>query len=519
MADVYLADDVRTGQAVAVKLLRPEAAADPDYVARFKREAQAAMALDHPRIVRAFDCGAADTSYYLAMDYVAGSTLKQLIAERGPLREEVALRLAAEVADALEYAHRRGVIHRDVKPQNILLDEEGHVRLTDFGIARFMGAQQAQTTGVVLGTVDYLSPEQARGERVDQRSDIYSLGIVLFELLTGRLPFAGDSALSVALKQANEPAPSPRRWSPRVSAATEAITFRALARDVDQRFASAGALAAALRSAQETATNISLDAAPTQAVAVPRADPARDGHLSPWRGTTGSPAPVASRARMPASGRLPVMRITLGIGVVAALVLAVLVLGAGAKVLSGMAAAHVAVPNLVGSAPEDAAKLLADRGLELAVAESIYSDVAAVGAISTQSPESGVRVESGSTVSVQLSLGEAPVEVPDLRGLPAEAVGVALQQAGLALGTMRVTTSTTLAAGRVVAQAPGPGTEVSPNSAVDLVLSSGPPPAASAPPGPSAASSQAAPAPPADNRAPAPAQGGHAPPKPKKKDR
>ncbi len=509
-AEVYAADDLQTGQVVAVKLLRTEAAADPDYVDRFKREAQAAMALDHPRIVRAFDWGTTDSTYYLAMDYVAGSTLQQLIAERAPLREDAALRLVAEVADALAHAHGHGVIHRDVKPQNILLDHEGHVRLTDFGTARIIGVQRAQTTGFVLGTVQYLSPEQARGERVDQRSDIYSLGVVLYELLTGRLPFDGDTALSVALKQANEPVPSPRIWNPRLSATAETITFRALARDADRRFQTAGELAMALRGAQGAGSSGGIAAGPTGVVAGSMPDGVPRACAVPQ--PEAAPPSAGGRSQTRIGPRRPALAMHVPrFGLVAVLVLAAILVGLGAKLFAGaqQAAAQVAVPGLIGLVPEEAASLLANMGLELVVSEPAFSDTIPAGAIWTQSPGTGERLTRGSTIQVQLSLGEAPVVVPDLHGRQGSEIRDVLWQARLQLGATRIVASNSLTAGRVLDQVPEPGAEVPPNTAVDLVLSSGQPNAGSAVPArpPIAVPAQPGPAAPpaAVNRAPVPA--------------
>jgi serine/threonine-protein kinase len=282
MADVYAADDLRANRTVAVKLLRRELAGDPDFVARFKREAEAAAALRHPHIVGAFDWGASEDSYYLAMEYVAGSTLKKLIYQHAPLREDEARRIAAEVADGLEFAHRHGIIHRDVKPQNVLIDAAGHARLADFGIARLLGRQHAQTTGFVLGTFQYFSPEQARGEPVDHRTDIYSLGVVLFELLTGRLPFEGETPMSVAIKQASSPPPSPRVYTPGVSDASVEIVRRALASDPVGRFQTAAEFRDALRQVGAFDRLPSLGDAPTRVVSI-ATSPARKPVAAPAR--------------------------------------------------------------------------------------------------------------------------------------------------------------------------------------------------------------------------------------------
>jgi eukaryotic-like serine/threonine-protein kinase len=248
---VYRALDRRLGRDVAVKVLRAQLASDPTFVERFRREARAAASLSHPNIVSVHDWAEADGSYHIVMELVRGDDLKTAIRRRGPMRESAALRIGAEIAAALESAHARGVIHRDLKPQNVLLDGDGRAKVADFGIARVSGMSQLTRTDEVFGTVHYLSPEQADGKPADERSDLYSLGVVLYEMLTGTLPFRGDTAIAVAMKHLREPPPSPRAARPEISADTESVVLRALEKDPERRFASASAMRASLDRAME----------------------------------------------------------------------------------------------------------------------------------------------------------------------------------------------------------------------------------------------------------------------------
>src|SRR5690349_1961358 len=262
MAEVWCATDDVLGRRVALKLLGSRFAEDDDFRERFKREAQAAAGLAHPNIVGIFDRGEWDGTPYIAMELVDGRTLKDLVRERGPLPPDVATNLTIQILRALGYAHRRGIVHRDVKPQNVILDQEGQAKVADFGIARSGGSEMTET-GTILGTVQYASPEQAQGQPVSPRSDLYSAGIVLYELLTGRVPFEGESAVAVALKQVSEPPVPPSQLRPGISPALEAVVLRALEKDPARRFASADEFVAALEAARRApARPVQLEPAP-----------------------------------------------------------------------------------------------------------------------------------------------------------------------------------------------------------------------------------------------------------------
>src|SRR4051812_36416553 len=238
MADVYLAEDQELGRRVALKLLDDRHASDEQFVERFRREAQSAAGLNHPNIVSIFDRGRAEGTYYIAMEFLDGRTLKELLIRNGPTPIPIAIDYARQILSALSFAHRHGIVHRDIKPHNIVVGPDGRLKVTDFGIAR-SGASQMTEAGSIVGTAQYLSPEQARGAPVDPRSDLYSLGIVMYEMLTGSVPFTGDAPVEIAMKHLSAVPESPSRTRDEVGPDLDAVVMRALAKDPDHRYASA----------------------------------------------------------------------------------------------------------------------------------------------------------------------------------------------------------------------------------------------------------------------------------------
>ncbi|SFA74830.1 MULTISPECIES: Stk1 family PASTA domain-containing Ser/Thr kinase [unclassified Bacillus (in: firmicutes)] len=249
MANVYLAHDMILDRDVAVKMLRLDFANDEEFIRRFHREAQSATSLAHSNIVNIYDVGEEQDIYYIVMEYVAGQTLKQYIQQNSPIQVETALSIMRQLTSAISHAHNNNIVHRDIKPHNILMDREGKVKITDFGIAMALSATSITQTNSVLGSVHYLSPEQARGGMANKKSDIYSLGIVMFELLTGRLPFSGESAVSIALKHLQSETPSVRRWNPDVPQSVENIVLKATAKDQFNRYASVDEMEEDIRTA------------------------------------------------------------------------------------------------------------------------------------------------------------------------------------------------------------------------------------------------------------------------------
>src|SRR3954451_16337179 len=256
MADVYCAEDTQLGRKVALKLLYRRFAEDSEFVERFRREASSAAGLQHPNIVGIFDRGEWDGTYYIAMEFLQGHTLKQLVREHGAMPPDLAIDITIKVRRAARFDHKRGVVHRDIKPHNVILDEEGRAKVTDFGIAR-AGASDMTETGSIMGTAQYLSPEQAQGRPVSPRSDLYSIGVMLYELLTGRVPFDAESPVTIALKHISERPVPPREVNPAVPPALEAVVLRALEKDPERRFADAEEFAAALLEARERPTVVS----------------------------------------------------------------------------------------------------------------------------------------------------------------------------------------------------------------------------------------------------------------------
>jgi eukaryotic-like serine/threonine-protein kinase len=492
MATIYRALDTQLGRDVAIKLLRPEYLRDPDFGSRFRQEAQNAASLSHPNVVTVYDYGEDPSGPYIVMEFVDGEDLATILRRNGSLPPTQAARIAAAVARALEAAHARGIIHRDVKPGNVLIGRDGRVKVVDFGIARAIAEAQMTLPGTTLGSVHYFSPEQARGEPTSAPSDIYALGIVLFEMLTGSRPWEGDSAASVALARLSGPVPDPVLLRPSLPSDLAAITRKALALDPGDRFASAGAMADALErtmppSGAAGATGAGVAAAGLAVSGVARANPTVMAYPpDAYAGLDDEPSPPPPRPPAavddPGSGPGPTVWIAGVVAIALLAAIAVLVF----QLLSGPSAGQttdVTVPNFVGRLLADATRE-ADS-LQLTLVSTPETSDQPVGTILAQDPPAGTLVAPTSEINVTVAAGVEQVPVPDLRN-QTEAQGVAsLLQAGLAVGTKSEAFDPVVAAGLIVAQSHPPGSIVATGTEIDYVVSKGPEPTPSPTPSPS----------------------------------
>jgi serine/threonine-protein kinase len=492
MATLWRAVDEQLDREVAVKILREQFGSDAGFAARFKQEARSAGSLSHPNIVPVYDYGTDGTDgiQFIVMQLIEGEDLATILRERTALETDDAVRVAIGVASALEAAHRRGIVHRDVKPGNILITDDGDVKVTDFGIARAVSEASMTVTGTTLGSVHYFSPEQARGDEVTGASDVYALGIVLYEMLTGRRPFEGDSAAGVALKRLTEDPKPPTVHRP-VPAGLSAIVMRALERDPARRFPDAGSFAEALRVWQRD------PAAGAAGVAAAAGSPPPPAAPIPPAGepTVYVPPRVArpsDRAPMSPAGppRRPPARYDEQEGqswwVWLLALLAVILLGAigflGAQIIGGLgpngtpqpSAEQFALPNWEGELITVVQARAEDLGLDIRRVDQASDEVEENRVISTE-PEGGTQVSEGDTITVVVSSGAGNVPVPNLIGQTRDEATRNLEQAGLRLGQVDQEFSER-PEGTVIRTFPAAGVDVEPDSEVSLVLSRGPSP-------------------------------------------
>ncbi len=501
MATIFRATDGQLGRDVAVKVLRSEYGRDPDFVARFRMEAQSVASLSSPNIVVVHDFGMDPAGPFIVMDYVDGEDLATLLRRTGPLSASRSARIAAEVGRALAVAHSRGIIHRDIKPGNILLAHDGRVQVTDFGIARAIAEAQMTLPGTTLGSVQYMSPEQARGESATERSDIYSLGVVLFEMLAGRRPFEGDSAASIAMARLTPPVPMPSAYRAGIPPVLEAICRKAMAIDPAERFSSAAAMADALdddladRSAGVAGVGAAA-AGTAVAAGVARANPgspipyAPDAYAGAGSSTPppATPPPLAYDHDGDGGGAGPWAWIAGLLGLAILLLVGFLLF----KMLTGggtPTAEQVVVPNFVGQTLQQAQPLADAKGLAIKATAFVKSNDQPEGTITAQDPGADATVDKGATISVTVATGQALVAVPDVKFQTESTALKTLVEATLTPGTATPEFDPTVVAGSVVSTSPAAGVQVASGTTIDYVVSKGPEPSVTPSPSPTASPS------------------------------
>ena len=506
MAEVHIGYDTRLGRTVAIKVLRPDLARDPSFQTRFRREAQAAAGLNHPSIVAVYDTGEEQiitangerqTLPFIVMEYVEGHTVRDILKEGAAAPIDEAVEIVAGVLDALEYAHAAGLVHRDIKPANIMLTPTGAVKVMDFGIARALAdvGQTMTQTQAVVGTAQYLSPEQARGENVDARSDLYSTGCVLFELLCGRPPFLGDSPVSVAYQHVREPAPVPSSFAPDVPPALDQIVMRALAKDRDARYSTAQEFLADLTAfAQGRPLGVATGQFPvgsastgSGATAVLAADagaaavgttktmsvPGQPGDPGDPDDPYGPYDPDDDLVEVP-STRARIIRTT-AILVGSLLVAGLVIYGLYAltRPKAPIESTTINVPNVVDLSQENATNLLEKYNLVVQVKQESSTDVAS-GLVIRSDPSAATPVEKNSTVTIYVSSGPTQLVVPKVNGLMQADAEDALSRAGLAIKeVIEDNSDPTIQKGRATKTDPAEGETVAPDTAVTLYISSG----------------------------------------------
>ena len=448
MSIVYKARDIYLNRAVAIKILREQLTNDQEFVARFNKEAQAVASLSHVNIVGIYDVGKDDSIYYLVMEMIEGRNLKDYIRENGPLPIAQAVDIMQQLCDALQHAHSHKIIHCDIKPHNIILSKEGIVKVTDFGIARAVTTATVTNTGSIMGSVHYFSPEQAKGDIADEKSDIYSTGVVLYELLTGKLPFEGETPIGVALKKISSSFIAPREYNPDINEALEKVILRAMDRNPFKRYESAADLKKDIVSAY---TNNELEPSLSKSrlnwfPGKTKQNEKTKGYFSKWM--TGGIIGIS------------LLGILLGYFITSRLV----------------ANSEISIPNIVGMDLLQAEKLLDEMELIITTSKEENHPMIEKGLIISQEPEAQMIVKKGSAISVVLSEGPIMVKVPNILNMSMINAQEKLAEDGLNLGEVTRVYHEQILSGRVVHQEPAEGKELMQGSAINIIESKGPEP-------------------------------------------
>lgn len=481
MAEVYRAQDTVLGRVVAVKVMLPQYAADPDFTQRFRQEAAAAANLQSPYIVNVYDWGAEGETYFIVMEFVRGSDLKTAIQQRGAINQRKVAEIGVQVCQALAVAHGQDIVHRDIKPQNIMVQPDGNIKVMDFGIARAKNSVMSRTSSV-LGTAHYISPEQAQGKELTPASDIYSLGVVLYEAATGTLPFDGPDAMSVALMQVNDFPPMPHEVNPDIDPDLETIIMMALEKDPARRFATVGDMRLALNDylmgraigsamtavmpgvmPADAATRVMspidgagmIDATQAMPSVAPGAPGREGGSATSYRN---APTPQKKSKKVP---------------IIVGCVVAVIALAAIAA-FAFLGGSGKPVPDVTGKTLEEATHILEAEGFKVGTTNSAYDEKVEEGHVISQDPRANSRAEEGTKVNLVLSQGTEQVTVPDLRNKTIDEAKRLASEAGVTLSAAPGEYSSDVDVNRIISQNPPGGSKVPKGSIVEYVISLGP---------------------------------------------
>ncbi len=479
MATVYEATDLRLDRIIALKVMHAHLAHDEAFVARFQREAKAAARLTHGHVVAVYDQGEADGLVYLAMEFVPGQNLRDILRQYGPLTPEQALVFLDPVLEALAAAHAAGFVHRDIKPENVLISDDGRVKVADFGLARALETSgQSVTQGMIIGTVAYLSPEQVERGDADGRSDVYAAGILLFEMITGQVPHAGESPLSVAYQHVNNDVPAPSSIRPGIPADVDALVVTATRRDASLRYQHAYDFLADVRHVRTILPQPRpfIDSHDTLIVDASMAAKLAAGSSASSAGRPAVPTPPSQRSTQPT--RIPETRYRRSKApwIIVLLVLAVLAAAFGGWYIAAGPGKSVATPDVVGQKVEQATKAMAGVQLLLSVGSEEFSETAEAGTIISTDPAAGDSAKVESTVTAVVSKGPERYDVPSVKGMSQAKAADAITSANLVVGTVTEEFDDRVDLGEVISTSPKIGATVKPGTPIDIVVSKGPQP-------------------------------------------